>query len=328
MDEINKPAADRPSPPAVGTEAWGHLPARLRALLITGTLRGGAWLFKAFQSDSACEVSLEHVVGIATGLARLRDELYDVVLLLHDRETLDAWDVLGTLRTAAREGQPILVLGMDPEEQWGAPCWEAGGDGYVCLRHTTTRMLLWRIAQARERHLLIAENRRLRQMHQQQLVREHEEASRLLGQQRQLLEDLQSLRSRLVQDAALSGPPDQIPPILVAHYRELLRTYVIMGSGNLSDELQSLAQLFVQSGLGAQHILRLHLNVLEEMVRGLGARSARHVMNRADLLILEAMMNLAESYRQQCWRREKRLVQGYLPGMLAEAPSAGRREAA
>ncbi len=304
-------------------DAWGHLPRQVRALFITGTLRGGNWLQKAFQNDSACEVTLEHVVGIATGLARLRDEVYDVVLLQHDPQTLDALEVLSTFRTAAREDQPILVLGMDPEEQWAAACWEAGGDGYVCLRHTTTRMLLWRIAQARERHLLIAENRRLRQAHQQQLMREHEEASRLLSQQRQLLDDLLSLRARLsCGSSTVPNPTQQIPPLLVTHYRELLRTYVIMGTGNLADELKVLAQLFVRCGLGPQHVMHLHVNVLEEMLSGLGARSARHVLNRADLLILEAMMHLAESYRERCWQRENAPQQRLLPGIYPEESAA------
>ena len=42
----------------------------------------------------------------------------------------------------------------------------------------------------------------------------------------------------------------------------------------------------------------LHLTVVEEMVRDLGNRSARHVMNRANLLALEMMMNLAAGYRR------------------------------
>jgi hypothetical protein len=41
------------------------------------------------------------------------------------------------------------------------------------------------------------------------------------------------------------------------------------------------------------------LTVVEELIQGLGSRSARHVMTRADLLILEVTINLAEGYRKR-----------------------------
>ena len=306
--------------PWTQTGTWGHLPTTLRVLFITGTLRAGNWLAKAFHSDAACEVSFEHVVGLAAGLARLRDEVYDVVLLQHDSETLDAPELLGTVRTAGHEDQAILVLGYEPEEQLAAACYEAGADGYVCLKHTTTRMLLWKIAIARERHLLLAENRRLRQEREHQLVLEQEEASRLIAQQRQLLVELLTGQTsgrgqRLVETTrhwtdSITG----IPPLLATHYRELLRTYVIMGSGNLGPELHQLAELFAQAALGPFHVLHIHIHVVEEMIRGLGTRSARHVMNRADLLVLETVIHLAEAYRRRCLRRQASPQQLYLPG--------------
>ena len=58
----------------------------------------------------------------------------------------------------------------------------------------------------------------------------------------------------------------------------------------------------------------LHLYVLEDMICGLGNRSARHVMNRADLLILEVMMNLSEGYRERFMKRINPPHQRLLPG--------------
>ena len=71
-----------------------------------------------------------------------------------------------------------------------------------------------------------------------------------------------------------------------------------MGSGNLGDELRRLARLLVAAGISAQQTARLHLDVVKEMIQGLGARSSRHIMTRADLLILEVMMHLGEGYRR------------------------------
>jgi hypothetical protein len=50
------------------------------------------------------------------------------------------------------------------------------------------------------------------------------------------------------------------------------------------------------------------------MIAGLGSRSARHVMNRADLLILEMMINLAEGYRAQGYSQCTAARQPLLPG--------------
>src|SRR4029077_20053676 len=71
------------------------------------------------------------------------------------------------------------------------------------------------------------------------------------------------------------------------YYQELLRTYVIMGSGNLVAEITRLADLLSRAGLSPREVLDLHLARVERLVRGLGNRSTRHVMARSDLLALE-----------------------------------------
>jgi hypothetical protein len=91
----------------------------------------------------------------------------------------------------------------------------------------------------------------------------------------------------------------ELPPALADHYRELLRAYVIMGAGNLATEMSALAELLATAETSAQQAMQLHVEVLEELIQGLGNRSARHVMNRADLLALEVMGQLADRYRQR-----------------------------
>jgi hypothetical protein len=167
--------------------------------------------------------------------------------------------------------------------------------------------LSWRLARAIERRRLIAENRRLEQSQQQRLRLEHDEATRLLDQQRALVGDLEGIRDRehvvgkAVETSESLDESDlsQLPDTLAAHYRELLRAYVIMGTGNMGPELVKLAERLIQIRVTAQQTMRLHLATLEELVRGLGSRSARHVINRADLLILEVMLHLADGYRGQ-----------------------------
>jgi hypothetical protein len=186
---------------------------------------------------------------------------------------------------------------------------------------TTTRTLIWQVARAAERHQLIAENRRLQQAQKHRLQLEHDEASRLLNQQRAMITSLQEQAG----ESSAEGPiPDraesaarlvlELPPQLIAHYHDLLRAHVIMGSGNLVEEMRLLSQMLASGRVTSSQVMLLHIHVLEEMVRGLGSRSARHVMSRADLLILEVMINLAQEYRERYLDLTHPPQQRLLPG--------------
>jgi hypothetical protein len=96
-----------------------------------------------------------------------------------------------------------------------------------------------------------------------------------------------------------------------------------MGSGNLACELSRLAELLVSAGLTARQAMELHLTVLEELLHGLGTRSTRHVMTRADLLAMELLLSLADGYRRR-WREYlSPPIQRLLPGFdLLGSPSS------
>jgi len=303
----------------------------MRVLFISGKQRTGAWLAEAFAADSAVRIELEEARGMVAGLAKLREERYDAVLVSHEPRELDGLEMAEACRGAGADGA-IVVLGTQSEQELAALCYEAGADAYVCANTTTVRSLIWTVARAVEHHQLRRENRRLLQAEHQRLQREQEEAERLLDQQRMLIRNLEAIGK---QPPAFAGPaaggdeqsvrcdplagkargaPATLPEELVAHYRELLRTYVIMGSGNLTNELRQLADLLAMAGVSAPEAMQLHLHVLEEMVHGLGCRSTRHVMTRADLLVLEVMMYLAESYRKRYASRTSSPVQQMLPG--------------
>jgi hypothetical protein len=181
------------------------------------------------------------------------------------------------------------------------------------------------------------------QMEQQRLAQEHQEAERLLTEQRALIEELESIRYKneraldlsdlatvAVPGSEFDGHADELSPLnsesrtfsshcdlperLVSHYREMLRAYVVMGAGNLADEMTTLASLLADASISARRTMQLHLHVLEELVGALGNRSARHVMNRADLLVLEVMAHLADGYRLRYHDRCHPPRQRTLPG--------------
>ncbi len=60
--------------------------------------------------------------------------------------------------------------------------------------------------------------------------------------------------------------------------------------------------------------MQLHVHVLEELIGSLGNRSARHVMTRADLLVLEIMAHLADGYRRRYHNEHRPAQQLALPG--------------
>jgi hypothetical protein len=68
--------------------------------------------------------------------------------------------------------------------------------------------------------------------------------------------------------------------------------------------------------------MELHLEALEDLVRGLGSRSARHVMTRADLLIVEVLVHLSEGYRRKYLEHVHPPQQRWLPGFDDLAPRA------
>jgi DNA-binding response OmpR family regulator len=287
MVDSPKTASELPATP------WGYLPPVMRVLYVTTPRRGGAWLAESFAGDSACQVTLDEAHGAAAGLERMREQVFDAVLISHEPQQLDALELLDALRGGGAE-EPLIVLGEASPQEMDALCFEAGADAYVCINTATTRSLLWIVARATERHTLVRENRRLAQAERHRLDQEHREAERLLSEQRDLIRDAQAAR------AAGLGESPPLAASLQEHYREMLRAHVIMGSGNLSGEMANLAELLADSNVTAPQTMQLHVQVLEELVHGLGSRSARHVMTRADLLVLEVLVHLAERYRQRC----------------------------
>jgi hypothetical protein len=251
---------------------------------------------------------------------------------------LDALGLVEGLRAGGND-EPMIVLGAAPMADMAAQCFEVGADAYCCVNETTTRSLLWTFARAIERHQLIREHRRLAQIEQQRLAQEHQEADRLLAEQRALIAELESMQNGLrFADCGLPGDhadkrpandidshsprptPCDLPDRLVSHYREMLRAYVVMGAGNLADEMATLAALLADAGVSAQKTMQLHVRVLEELIASLGNRSARHVMNRADLLVLEVMAHLADGYRRRYDERCRPPRQLHLPGIDEQSP--------
>lgn len=282
MDDHPKTCA--PSEPT----PWGLLPPRMRVLFVTTPEYTGEWLVEAFATDSASQVFVQQAVGMITAMAQLRTEPYDAVLLVHQPSELDAFAMVEQLKAGCSRRQPIVILGTQPVVECEELCLELDVS-YACLKTTTTRALMWQIARATERHLLLTENDRLRQAERRRREVSGKEAGWFIQQQLSLATEIGS------EEDNRWKPPANV----VDHYREILQTYIIMGSGNLVEELRDLNQVLLSANMSARQFMAIHLAALEDVVQDLGKRSTRHILNRADLLAIGVLFNLCDGYRFQ-----------------------------
>ncbi|RMG38209.1 MAG: hypothetical protein D6725_07740 [Planctomycetota bacterium] len=235
-----------------------------------------------------------------------------------DAAAYDAFDVIDAVRSSGcREPIVLLSPGMTEGD------WEllARSDAEVLVsRVMWASAALWpTIRRALNRYRLHLEVSRLESVQRQRVDRERREAEQLLAHQAALLGTLGRARRsdgfRPVPGGTAGGGGVWVEPSheadavaervraavgrlrapepLRRYYHELLRSYVIMGSGNLADEIGQLADVLRASGIGPADAFALHVATVYELIRGLGQRSTRHVMTRADLLVIELLLHMS-----------------------------------
>jgi DNA-binding response OmpR family regulator len=271
---------------------------RFRVLWVSASPDAGQWLSQALSDDRACEVQLINATTHAAGLSLLRNESFNLILVQHNASSLEAPEFVSACRGGGHE-EPLLVLGEATASDLQALCCEAGADDYLCLDNCTTRGLLWSMSRAIQRFELQRENQRLQQNEAQRNQSEQIEGSRLLSEQRAMVDAFESGTNSNAKSTRPSRAKKQLtlPEDLIQHYRELLRAHIIMGTGTLNREMQDLAAQLISLGASATQTMQMHLQVVETLVQGLGKRSARHILLRADLLVMELLIHLATGYR-------------------------------
>ncbi|MFM9963747.1 MAG: hypothetical protein ACKV2Q_21265 [Planctomycetaceae bacterium] len=284
----------------------GQLPTRLR-LLCVGP-REPSWIGLTLQLDAegGIEPKFRWVSTATEALTLLRDDSFDAVLIAADLNAFaEAASLVKAIRASGCEDPLVLLAPRISDADWldlsreecellqTGVMWDSSALVSVLKR------AIIRSEQTRQsRRLEIAQTKRM--------ARERGETEHLLSQQRRIIDDLDATEATNVARQALldcfgraSACRTELPPEINSYYQELLRTYVIMGSGNLGGEIAKLAELLAIAGCGPREALSLHLERVESLVGGLGNRSTRHILARADLLALELMIHLGESYRRR-----------------------------
>ncbi|MEN1680910.1 MAG: hypothetical protein AAGJ46_15080, partial [Planctomycetota bacterium] len=280
---------------------------RLAVLVAAGTMAEAERLARVLQAESVGAVEAIAVGSAAEACARLADRPVDALLAHHDA---DRFDAIALVEAAAAAGACVasVVVGVVSPAAIDDRCLAAGAD-YRRLDQATPASLLAVLRHAVARHRQQGEHRRLAGAEQARLGKEHAEAQRLLAEQRRLIDQLESIGDvPKVADAGsltpwLAGttPSPTCPAEAAAQrpaYRELLRAFA-MSSQGLTDAMATLADRLSAAGVGGRQAVALHVSVLEEVTTGLGARSARHVISRADLMLTELLVHLADGYRRR-----------------------------
>lgn len=277
------------------------------------------WIGLTLQLDAVgCHDPRFRWVSTATEtMAALRNDTFHCIAILcgeeDGRERRTGTELVQAIRASGCD-DPIVLISHNGDDQLTSTACNHHCGQLVSPIGWSSRTLVAVIRRSIQLVDTVRENHHLSVANHRRLVRERDEAGHLLKQQRGIIQELEALaRGFSVVETSEAGNLETpsadasqrksareipIPGEIRTYYQELLRTYVIMGSGNLGGEIAQLAGILAEAGLSPRDTLVLHLERVEELVRGLGNRSTRHVMARADLLALELVIHLGECYQQ------------------------------
>ncbi|HET6325023.1 MAG TPA: hypothetical protein VFG04_10010 [Planctomycetaceae bacterium] len=304
------PATDDATDPSSSASFQGAAP---RLLCVCEREPSWVLLTVGLNSVGLAPPRLVWVSSPRAALSRLREEQFDCLVVDIPASLASPTDDNGPfgLIRAARTGgcmEPVVIVGrLLTDAEWNEAC-ACDCDVFVSPRGWESSALGGVVKRSLLRGTLQRENRSLTAANHRRLLRERDESEQLLAHQRQLIAELEALPHPLRQPAgrgaewlysnetaqqeateSQENPCEAFAP----HYASLLRSYVLMGSGSLAGEISEMTDRLLAARIPPHEALQMHLGCVETLVKGLGNRSARHVMARADLLAVEMMTHLA-----------------------------------
>jgi DNA-binding NarL/FixJ family response regulator len=265
----------------------------LRVLYILGPLSPREWLERALDDGAAGAVQVTVTPSLNVGLEQLREQAYDVVVIDRDASDRPAADLLSAIQAGTDEHQAVLIL-ADGEDRGEATNYLlAGASGYLGLRHTTTRELVWQLHAAAEQSQLQRDHRRMQTWQSR--------ADQL--QQQEVLGLLQEQITRFTWAARREDPrypgtrtSRETPHDWPQTCRELLQAYLVMGQGHLADEVGRLADRLHDKSESLPSLLLAFAQAMHDLVQDRGTRSARHVVHRGNLLLFDLVLAWADRH--------------------------------
>lgn len=272
------------------------------------------WLSLTLQLDArGCHSPrYEWVSTPGEAIRLIRAQKFDCLIfalsVLTDFETQVA-HILKTFQSSGLNS-PVFVLIAEGEKTELARCMQADIEFVQDNLFWDSPLLLTGIEKAIRLHQLRDEHLNWGRKLQGQLLRDQNDSERILSQQQSLLHELRELSTPDFSDSANSenralstgmqtASSENLTSELPSQYAELMKNYVIQGAGNMAAEIQQFALSLARLEYSPAQAMQLHLEQVELLISGLGNRSGRHVLSRADLLALELMTRLAEVYQQR-----------------------------
>lgn len=285
--------------PAFSEASPATLPHSLRLLCVGEEEPSWVALTMQLSARDCDEPSFRWSSTSNEALTILRHQMFDCLLIAaRSSGGRCSFDVAEALRLAeamrsSGQDEPVLVLTETlPDEQWERFI-QFDCEVVITDRLWDSPTLVPLVIRAVRGVALARAYRQLQGSHHRRVTQERSEADEFLKQQKQILCDT-ALLTNPGGDRNESATTPILRTEIRGYYQQLLRTFVMMGSGSLSTDIRSLAQLLVQSGHTPRSVFALHVAEIETLTLGLGHRSARHAVARGDLLALELLLCVGE----------------------------------
>jgi hypothetical protein len=181
---------------------------------------------------------------------------------------------------------PVLILSDRVDDEWLADMADADAELLVTRQGWRSPAMAPWIRCAIDRHTMAREHGEIGREGQERRVRDSSETQRLLEQRTALV-------ARLRRDVKAAPPHSISPDRDVPAYLDLLRSSVLSDAAQLGEIMAETTAALAKQGLSAVDLLELHTSAVQQLVLGLGRRSARHVLQRTDLIGWEMLARLA-----------------------------------
>ena len=250
------------------------------------------WLDEALAQSHHCSYDITETPALSVALDMLREQPFDVVLLDADANDRSLPEVIKTVRGQTHEFQPVLILADGDDRREAGACLEAGAKAFISIKSATNRELAWHVETAAINGHDQRELVRLRSIQQRHAEQQQSELIRLLDEQISIFTTAANLRRH--QDDNGSEAEARLP-LLIDQCRELLKAYVVMGRGHLADEIHRFANELYDHKIGIAMLLQGFSSAIQELIHDRGTRSARHVYDRGNLLLLDLLLQRADA---------------------------------
>ena len=264
---------------------------RLSLLYLAGAESPPDWLSRALSAEpDGNDFHITEVMSLAAMLEQLRDAPYDVCLVDEDASDRAASELIGAIRSGANQHQAVIVLSDRDTRQHAAKYLAAGAAAYLSIPRTTSAELICHLRRAEATASTALERDRLQGWWAQRGRQDQQSIQNLLHDEQTLVKTWQE-RWQAPPPRTLAEVDDAITQQLRPACRDLLEAYLLLGREDLADDVRSFAILLRDTELPLACLLEDYLFALSSLATDRGVRSARHVVDRGHLLLLEILLS-------------------------------------